>query len=369
MANTRRSASHPHSRVIFAVIFIVVAGFVPLTEFFGVATPQPELEWNGVPFRPIGTNYYPRDHPWTGTWTAYNGTELREDLGRLKALGGNCIRTFIQWELIEPSQGSYNTTIVNRIQDFFNACSDAGIAVMFSFFDFGPPGWAGVEQDQMYVNESLIARQVAQLEYLIPLVNDTSSAFIWDLRNEPRSQTVTREQFSMWVYNLTMTIKNMGDTHYVVVGGGWDNFEDPAIYADLPVDAVCMHFYTSRDNPTWKRDFQKYAAKFKAIGKPVILQEFGWPTWEGIGITENMQAHYYRGIFDECDRASVAGITSWCLWDYTVDLDWKGSGDHSEEHYGLLRVDGSWKPSAQAFHDYATGNHPRTWNINLDWRF
>ncbi|MHA1684698.1 MAG: cellulase family glycosylhydrolase [Promethearchaeota archaeon] len=369
MIKSRKSLQKVKPNLILAFSLVSIGIIVPITEFWGIETPEPVLEWNSMPFRPVGTNYYPRDHPWTGTWTEYNGTEIREDLSRLSALGGNCIRTFIQWKLVEPSLGVFNGTIVNRIVDFFNACSEKNIAIMFSFFDFGPPAWAGVEQDQMYVDQALIARQVAQLEYIIPLVNETNASFMWDLRNEPRSKNVTREQFSQWVLNLTMTIKNMGDTHYVAVGGGWDNFEDPAIYSDLPVDVVCFHFYQSRDSPTWKRDFQKYVKKFMATGKPVVLQEFGWPTWtEGNSITETMQENYFKGIFDECDRAGVAGIMSWCLWDYSVDLDWYGTGDHSEEHFGLLHVDGSWKPAAHAFHDYATGDHARTWNINVDWR-
>ncbi|MBD3188293.1 cellulase family glycosylhydrolase [Candidatus Bathyarchaeota archaeon] len=357
---------------ILSLALVACGVFIPISEYWGVRTPAPVLEWNGQPFRPIGVNYYPRDHPWTGTWTDYNATELRQDLDRIVALGGNCIRTFIQWELIEPQEGVYNVTIVNRVMDFFDACSDKNIAIMFSFFDFGPPDWSGYtseEQDQMYVDPSLITRQVAQLEYLIPLLNESSAAFLWDLRNEPRSKTVSREQFSAWVANLTATIKNLGDTHYVAVGGGWDNFEDPSIYADLDVDLVCMHFYGARDKPNWKRRFQSYIEEFSATGKPVILQEFGWPTWEGIGITEEMQACYYKAIFDECDRSGVAGIMPWCLWDFTVDLDWRNEGDHSEEHFGLLRVDGTWKPSGQAFRDYATGNHRRTWNINMGGRF
>ena len=85
-------------------------------------------------------------------------------------------------------------TIVNNVVDFFNTCSASHIAVIFSFFDYGPPAWAGVAQDQMYVNQSLIAREDAQLQYIIPLINQTSAAFIWDLKNEPTSNTVTIQQ-------------------------------------------------------------------------------------------------------------------------------------------------------------------------------
>ena len=32
-------------------------------------------------------------------------------------------------------------------------------------------------------------REDAQLQYIIPLINQTSAAFIWDLKNEPTSNT------------------------------------------------------------------------------------------------------------------------------------------------------------------------------------
>lgn len=371
-APARHGKASKATAPVLAVALLAIAVVVPASDLLLVSSPEPAFTWNGAPFRPVGVNYYPRDHPWEGTWTRFNLTVLQDDFAAIKALGGNCIRTFIQWRLVEPSMGVFNETIVSRIEAFFDAASDAGLAVMFSFFDFGPPAWAGVGedgQDQMYVDATLIERQVAQLQHVIPRVNHTTAAFIWDLRNEPRSTTVTRQQFRAWVSTLVAAIRSMGDTHLIVVGGGWDNFEDPSMYADLDVDAVCMHFYQSRDKPTWKRDFEKYAAMFAATGKPVILQEFGWPTYDAYGITEEMQASYYKGIFDASDKAGVAGIMPWCLWDYPVDLDWQGTGDHGEEHYGLLRVDGSWKPAAHAFFDYATGNHARSWILGTGGRF
>lgn len=346
------------------LIFIfLLSGSIPITQFVGVARPDPVFYWDGEPFRPIGFNYYPSTHPWEGTWTEFNLTELNQDFIRIKALGGNCIRTFIQWRQIEPNEGEYNNTIVNRIIDLFQAASSHDIAIMFSFFDFGPPAWAHAEPEQMYINQSLIAKEIAQLEYLIPLINETKAAFIWDLRNEPTSSTISMAQFRIWVENLTTAIRNLGDTHYIVVGGGYGNFENPAGYADL-VDAVCMHFYRARDSPTWKREFEIYTRMFRQSQKPIILQEFGWPTGESWGISESVQATYYKGIFELCDKEQIAGVMPWCLWDYPY-LTWS----ETEGHFGVLRADGSWKPAAHVFHAYVTGSRMNSWNLDWDWRF
>jgi endo-1,4-beta-mannosidase len=340
---------------LFVLVATIIAFILPATEFLGIPTPSPQFEWNEQPFRPVGVNYYPRTHPWTGTWTQFNGTELAEDFAIIKSLGGNCVRTFIQWELVEPAPWIYNTTIIDRIVEFFEIASEADLAIMLSFFDFGPPSWAGLsDDDPMYTDPDLIAHQVAQLELIIPLINHTKAAFMWDLRNEPTSSVIPISQFVRWVENLTTTIRALGDNHYVVVGGGYGNFEDPRPYAAL-VDAVCMHFYGASKEPQRRRAFENYLQMFKQSGKPVIVQEFGWSS--SGNVTESMQADYYRIMFNLFDQHEIAGVMPWCLWDYGPNF-WS----ESEANFGLLRYDQTWKPAAHVFHDYATGQKQLAWN-------
>jgi endo-1,4-beta-mannosidase len=333
---------------IVLICFLTVI-LIPMTESFTISTPKSQLTWNDTNFRPIGVNYYPRTHPWTRTWTEFNTTELRDDCVKIKSIGGNCLRTFIQWELIEPEPWIYNNTIVNRIIEFFNIVSEAGLALIFSFFDFGPPKWAGVNVDQMYVNSTLIEHQNAQLKYLIPLLNTSKAAFIWDIRNEPTSSIITIQNFTLWVENISSCIRALGDTHYITVGGAWGNFEDPRPYAHS-LDIVCMHYYGRSNEPDRIRNFDKYIQIFLATGKPIIIEEFGWPNFDPV--TEQMQEFYYKSLFEKFDQYNVAGFLPWCLWDY---------GDHfwnnTEANFGLLRYDGTWKPATYAFFNYASGSH------------
>jgi endo-1,4-beta-mannosidase len=327
---------------------LLITFVIPLTEPIGIKTPEPQLTWNKVPFRPIGVNYYPRTHPWTGTWTEFNATEFAEDCERIKALGGNSLRTFIQWELIEPEPWIYNQTIVERVVKFFEVASEHDLALIFTFFDFGPPKWAGTTEDQMYVNTTLIEHQNAQLKFLLPLVNETKAAFIWDIRNEPRSKTISVEEFTLWVENISTCIRNLGDSHYITVGGAWENFEDPRPYAHA-IDIVCFHYYSSQGSPNRFRMFDKYIQMFLETGKPIIAEEFGWPSYGNI--TEEMQDFYYKFLFEQFDKYNIAGVLPWCLWDYGPNF-WS----ESEANFGLLRYDGSWKPIAYTFQNYALGN-------------
>src|SRR5271157_520777 len=343
------------------VIAGIIATTIPATEYLFVQSPAPAFTWNGNPFRPIGVNYYPCTHPWTGTWTAFNATELASDMQVVKALGGNCIRTFLQWPIVEPAMGAFNMTIVSRVMRFFQVCSAANIAIMFSFFDYGAPAWANLPsgmEDEMYVNQTLIKREVAQLQLIIPLVDTYSAAFMWDIKNEPSSSRITDTQFATWVENMSATIRAMDSRHLIVVGGAYGNFENPAQYAPY-VDAVCMHFYNARTDPDWKREFDSYVQEFQAAGKPVIVQEFGWPSYSGDNITESMQADNYKVMFELCDEHHIDGIMAWCLWEYPNPL-WSPA----EKFFGLLHPNGTWKPAAHVFHDYATGHRDSTWNFN-----
>lgn len=329
------------------LIMLIAVACLPITEYWTISTPSPQFVWNGTPFRPVGVNYYPRTHPWTGTWEQFNATELAEDCRLIKSLGGNCLRTFIQWRLVEPVPWVYNMTIVSRVVEFFQVVSAENLSIMLSFFDFGPPEWAHVNQDAQYYNATLIAHQKAQLEFMIPLLNQSKAAFIWDLRNEPSSQTVPMEDFVLWVENLTTTIRALGDSHYIVVGGGYGNFEDPSDYAHL-VDAVCMHWYGAGREPQRRRAFEVYLQKFTDCAKPIIVQEFGWSS--SGNVTEEMVAEYYRTMFNLFDKHGIAGIMPWCLWDYGPNF-WS----ESEANFGLMHYDGTLKRAGLVFQQYTQG--------------
>jgi hypothetical protein len=70
------------------LVIVAIAGIASVslvtTEFAAVSTPAPVFMWYGTPFRPIGFNYYPCMHPWTGTWEQFNATELAGDMALVR---------------------------------------------------------------------------------------------------------------------------------------------------------------------------------------------------------------------------------------------------------------------------------------------
>jgi endo-1,4-beta-mannosidase len=333
----------------FMIVIFLAVPLIPLADTLFLTKPAPAFTWNGAPFRPIGFNYYPRTHPWAGTWTAFNDTELRKDLQVIKSLGGNCIRTFIQWGLVEPHPGIYNSTIVNRIIQLFDIASEENIAIQFAFFDWGLNGyWPTNEIGHKFTNQTMIDHEIAQLQYLIPLLKSKSAAFMWDLTNEPGDQYLGKEDFRNWVRQLSNAIRSIDDTHLITVGGAqWSNW-DPIGYADL-IDCVCLHYYRSAskilENKNWIPDYKYQLSLFRKTGKPVIVQEFGISNDE---ISEEVAADYLKDIFTISDQYGIAGIIPWCLWDYGPDF----SGTQREAQFGFLRYDETWKPVAHVFHSY-----------------
>ncbi|MFX0099056.1 MAG: cellulase family glycosylhydrolase [Candidatus Hodarchaeota archaeon] len=384
------------TKTILLFLMFGCGGFlIPMSQYWGVSPPEPQLTWNGQPFRPIGFNYYPSVECWKDMWKYWDNETIANDFQIIKSLGGNCIRTFIHWQILEQDFGVYNTTIVDRVVEFFQLAEDAGLAIQLGFFDGGIPeltpkwwnddgwendsyydaGWTGFNRsdfspdeegeaeykqalnDAKFTNQSIINREVAQLELLIPLLKNYSSAFIWDIMNEPASSNVPVEVFADWVENMSTTIRAVDPDHLVTVGGGYGNFEDPALFAQY-LDVVCAHTYRDRDGLRWERSgFRSYLKPFIATGKPVMVQEVGWNTF---AISESRQADNYRTVFSAGDEMGLAGIMFWCLWDYALPF-W----DENERAFGVLRDDGSWKPAAHVFQSYM--NETFTYSTNWRW--
>jgi endo-1,4-beta-mannosidase len=359
-----RQANRLGSFLVLMIGVLFVVPILPLAENIFLTKPAPAFMWNGEPFRPVGFNYYPRTHPWAGTWTAFNGTELRADLQTIKSLGGNCIRTFIQWRLIEPQPGTYNSTIVDRIIQLFDIASDEEIAIQFAFFDWGLSGaWPDEAIGDRFTNQTMINHQIAQLQYVIPLLKNKSAAFIWDLTNEPGGEDLGKADFRNWVQQLSDSIRFIDNAHYITVGGAqWQNW-DPIGYADL-LDAVCLHYYRSasmiEEHRNWIPDYANQLQMFTKSGKPVIVQEFGISNEQ---FSEELAADYLKDIFTISDQYGVAGIMPWCFWDYGPDFQ----GSQREARFGFLGFDGTWKPVAQMFRSYTLGTFSYTNGYSSDW--
>jgi hypothetical protein len=115
--------------------------------------------------------------------------------------------------------------------------------------------------------------------------------------------------------------------------------------------------------------------------KPVLFQEFGAPSrpvlppypgerdlagYKTPLWPENSVAGYYRQALELLFQAGMTGAMAWCYGDYYPSL-WSCpplKDNPHERHFGLFRYDGSPKPAAQAFGEFANclaaGGRPKT---------
>ena len=57
--------------------------------------PAPSLI---LPAALVGVNYYPKDKPWHDFWPKLTTHEIEADFDRIKRMGGNAVRIFLQFD-------------------------------------------------------------------------------------------------------------------------------------------------------------------------------------------------------------------------------------------------------------------------------
>ena len=100
-------------------------------------------------------------------------------------------------------------------------------------------------------------------------------------------------------------------------------------------------------------------------GKPVLVTEFGYSTavsyfpdyktqYHATG-TEEQQAGFYRALIPALEKENVPGgklngqVRCFCFWMYS-DIVTKKAASERENHFGLIRLDGSHKPGFDEVH-------------------
>ena len=75
-------------------------------------------------------------------------------------------------------------------------------------------------------------------------------------------------------------------------------------------------------------------------GMPVMISEYGWPVWGDVD--EEVQAQFLERAALLSVSSGVTGVCWYTLWDFE-------DPDNPEDNFGLLDVDGEFKPTADAF--------------------
>jgi mannan endo-1,4-beta-mannosidase len=164
---------------------------------------------------------------------------------------------------------------------------------------------------------------------------DDPTVMSWQLANEPRpagSEAVGRPNlpnYFAWIANTARLIKSLDPNHMVSLGheGLKGCLEDAACVVDAhdPVDYLTAHIWPlnwgwvdSKDLPgtyqAGEAKVREYIAQHIAIanqiGKPLVIEEFGYPRDQGLydpGTATSFKDRYYRLVYDAVEASVRSG--------------------------------------------------------------
>lgn len=293
------------------------------------------LALGGAPFAVAGINYYPQATPWDAFWAQYSPAVIDRDLSRAKGLGLNSIRIFVPYEQfggprVEPA-------MLERLGDLLDRAEAQDLKVIVTLFDFRADysllHWAAADR---------------HLEAILGPFAAHPAILAWDLKNEPDLDDRRAGALAVdaWLAHTLALARRLDPNHLLTIG--WSSPEAARRLAEQ-VDVVQFHYYA----PAAELPDAYAALRAAAPEKPLLLGEFGLPTWNSVfphGHTEAEQAAYYADLLARLREVDAAGAMAWTLYDFAqvpaaVAGPWPWQTG-PQAHMGVVRADGTEKPSA-----------------------
>ena len=281
-----------------------------------------------------GINYYPRDAPFAEFWPNYDPDVVAADLDRVADAGLDSVRIFLPFDGLGGRWTGEED--LAPVKDFLDQADARGLGVVVTLFD----GRTDHRTDKW-------DSDAAHIEAVVPGLAGHPALLMWDLKNEPDrdigANGVDVQLLYGWLGHVAHEVRlHDAETPMTV---GWSTPE-AALAAPIHTDVVSFHFYGPVD------DLRQRAPQLieHADGRPVILSEFGLPTWNSVfpgGHTEAEQADYTAQILRVAADTGLEGTMVWTLWDLAEAppdagaLPWSSG---PQINLGLLRADGSAKP-------------------------
>ncbi len=291
-----------------------------------------------------GVNYYPRDSPWATFGPKFNNSIINNDFGVIRKMGLNTIRIFVQYEDFGAASIVPKKIELLRKTLYLAAANDLKVVItLFDFYgDYDIPNW------------TLTHRHA---ETLVKALKEHPALLGWDIKNEPDLDFDSRgeQRVTAWLREMLVAVQKWDSLHPVTIG--WSSPEAATILAN-EVDYISFHYYRKVD------EFEDaYKLLKKAAGsKPLVLQEYGFSSYDGIWNaylgSEDTQAAYYEEIQGILDREQLPFLF-WGLHDFKEiptevvgRLPWRKA---RQQYFGILDIDGNPK-EAYPFLNYGKKN-------------
>ena len=289
---------------------------------------------DGKPLFISGINY------WAGPTLARDGNQpgwdqVRRDLDGIQAAGLNMIRTCVATEgpdsepyrivpTIQPAMGQYDPAGIGGVMRFSEELQKRGLYAIYMLNNFWqwsggfaqylswagagaipyPPPTPGGSWDRFqhfaggfYNNQKAVAAYNAFINFLVPKLAG-NPMIIWELANEPRGMKSVGA-YHKWIDATARMIKSLAPSQLVTTGS--EGQTASPVYAGMNVvddhqsaaiDFICFHMWAAnwgwvnKDNlakgtpralEKAKKYINEHATAAAKVGKPILLEEFGFP--------------------------------------------------------------------------------------------
>lgn len=288
----------------------------------------------------VGINYYPASASWKEFWTEFPVEEIKTDLETLSDMNVNSVRIFLNYDYF--GDGDTQEEANSKLRVFLDLCAAKNIQVLVTLFDLRP--------DYTLSN---LESDVGHIDQVIAPISDHPAILGIDIKNQADLD------FPAWGQGvvegwLTVMARHI-QIHYpdIPITVGWSNPNSALGLKDV-VDFVTYHEYGNVKGFADRLD----AIKTGADDKPVMITELGSTIWSPFRSTRAAEVKQASRLESQLQQSIAAdGVFVWTLNDFqhvgsevVGRRPWRKA---QQRHFGLLRADGSARPSKNVLQAHA----------------
>ncbi|WP_427451976.1 hypothetical protein [Litorimonas sp. WD9-15] len=288
----------------------------------------------------VGVNYYPASASWKEFWTDFPIEEIKSDLEIISNMGGNSVRIFLTHKYFEDAATQDNAKAKLRL--FLDLCAAKNIQVLVTLFDLRP--------DYTLSN---MTRDIDHIDRVLADISANPAILGIDIKNQADLDFPTwgKGVVEGWLTVMARHIKIQYPDVPITVG--WSN-PNSALGLKNVIDFVTYHEYGDVEGFSDRLD----AIKTEAGDKPVMITELGSTIWNPFRSTRAAEVKQASRLQSQLRQShSADGVFVWTLNDFQhVGSDvvgrrpWRKA---QQRHFGLLRSDGSARPSKNVLQAHA----------------
>jgi endo-1,4-beta-mannosidase len=343
----------------------------------------------------LGVNYWPRDKAmqmWRG---GIDTARVFDDLAQIRDLGLSLIRFFLFWEDFQPTPESVSERALEDLRKIADKAEALGLQLMPTFFVGHMSGvnflplWTrrpkettvgpfphlfrrlpeGDELGDIFEEPTLLEAQKLLIKTVAASLKGHRAIYCYDFGNEPSliRAPLTPERTKAWAGALRAALLGADEHAKLTVGTFQGDLEHntgfwPSALRECS-DFLSVHGYPSYAvwaGKTLRPDclpFLVHLTRALSKGGDAMVSEFGAP-YAPRGFTEKEIADYLEAALPKIQEAGSTGALVWNYSDYIPSLTNTPPFDKAahELAFGIVRNDGSLKPSAKVLAEFAKTN-------------